>query len=401
METLEGVLRAATSASLPLASDLRPAFIGKYLLASADGEVPTTTSGEWTQKPSKAELSELSQTLTAALNAAMAHPHQDRVRALAHELLKPRLSVQISKSHLASNFSDGASDVIAMNDPLKMSKVSLVSFASEDSSLGNPSPVRVGDPRFKKGLSFLAGRPDTGSLDTRALWGESEEELPPYAESPSKAAARTPEQRQSLRQSFRLSLSKTPELMKLGDDRDEHVRGVAKAAFELYDKDGSGFIDKYELFDCLMELGRVTPVAATEAAKLEYLEATFKLADTNGDGEVDYDEFVEFYAATLDDIAQEQVARARPSIRTPNPWPWPQPSLRPPPLAPGRPWPRGLASPLRSPTALPAPGGARGFRPLRHRPLEHAREARALQVPPRPRPGALTVPRPNRDTLEP
>ena len=44
-----------------------------------------------------------------------------------------------------------------------------------------------------------------------------------------------------------------------------------------------------------MELGRVSPAGANEAAKFEYLEASFRMADTNGDGEVDLEELVEFY----------------------------------------------------------------------------------------------------------
>ena len=80
-------------------------------------------------------------------------------------------------------------------------------------------------------------------------------------------------------------------------------------AFDLYDKDGSGTIDKEELFLSLMELGQIAPAAQGESSKIDYLEATFALADTNGDGAVDFDEFVSFYSSTLHAVKQEDKAR--------------------------------------------------------------------------------------------
>ena len=40
------------------------------------------------------------------------------------------------------------------------------------------------------------------------------------------------------------------------DEEAAHVRHVAKLAFEMFDKDNSGTIDKEELFTALMDLGR-------------------------------------------------------------------------------------------------------------------------------------------------
>lgn len=39
-----------------------------------------------------------------------------------------------------------------------------------------------------------------------------------------------------------------------------------------------------------LTVGQVAPAGATTVEKLEYLEKQWALADTNGDGQVDYDE---------------------------------------------------------------------------------------------------------------
>jgi Ca2+-binding EF-hand superfamily protein len=82
----------------------------------------------------------------------------------------------------------------------------------------------------------------------------------------------------------------------------------ANELFDEFDPDGSGTIDKLELFNVLRELGQV-PSGGNPKEKEDFLEKNFALADTNGDGVVDFDEFAEFYALTMDAIEQEQVAR--------------------------------------------------------------------------------------------
>ena len=114
------------------------------------------------------------------------------------------------------------------------------------------------------------------------------------------------------RKSFREQVpeAKIAEVEQLREkDEMEHVRAVARLAFDTYDKDKSGTIDKEELFLSLMELGRVAPANYGAQSQIDYLEANFRLADTNGDGEVDFDEFVAFYASTLHAVEMEETAR--------------------------------------------------------------------------------------------
>jgi len=94
-----------------------------------------------------------------------------------------------------------------------------------------------------------------------------------------------------------------------GGSRDDKVR----AAFNLYDSDGNGYIDKEEMVNYLLSVYRVLfqtqpeverslgGITAEELARVTTEEA-FKVADTNNDGQLSFEEFRSWYSA--DDAAQ-------------------------------------------------------------------------------------------------
>ena len=57
-----------------------------------------------------------------------------------------------------------------------------------------------------------------------------------------------------------------------------------REAFKIFDRDGNGYIDFHELKSVITRLGE--PISNEEADNL------FRDADLNGDGKLDYDEFV-------------------------------------------------------------------------------------------------------------
>ena len=57
-----------------------------------------------------------------------------------------------------------------------------------------------------------------------------------------------------------------------------------REAFKIFDRDGNGYIDMMELKSVVTRMG--APITEQEADEL------FKEADLNGDGKLDYDEFV-------------------------------------------------------------------------------------------------------------
>ena len=67
--------------------------------------------------------------------------------------------------------------------------------------------------------------------------------------------------------------------------------------FSVFDKDSSGTIDLEELRTAIRAIG--------EALTDEDIETCMELADTSGDGEVDYDEFIHFIMREDEDDSDE------------------------------------------------------------------------------------------------
>ncbi|EGB02309.1 hypothetical protein AURANDRAFT_9574, partial [Aureococcus anophagefferens] len=57
-----------------------------------------------------------------------------------------------------------------------------------------------------------------------------------------------------------------------------------RASFDLYDKNKSGSVDIYEMTQCVASLGHTLTA--------EHIADIFKTVDIDGDGKVDFDEFV-------------------------------------------------------------------------------------------------------------
>ena len=84
---------------------------------------------------------------------------------------------------------------------------------------------------------------------------------------------------------------------------------AARHAFNRYDVDGSNALEKHELFQALFELDMVP--GHDQNAKRIYLEEQFQVADTNGDGVVDFPEFVAFYTMVLHDSRKSDLVFER------------------------------------------------------------------------------------------
>ncbi|KAK9060130.1 hypothetical protein SSX86_020834 [Deinandra increscens subsp. villosa] len=69
-------------------------------------------------------------------------------------------------------------------------------------------------------------------------------------------------------------------------DDEEPSLGEVKVAFDVFDKNSDGFIDEFELQSVLCNLGQ------SKMANLEECRNMIKSFDINGDGLIDFDEFV-------------------------------------------------------------------------------------------------------------
>ena len=66
-----------------------------------------------------------------------------------------------------------------------------------------------------------------------------------------------------------------------------------REAFRIFDRDGNGFIDSKELKHIVTQMGQVLTNAEADEFMLE--------ADLNGDGKLDFDEFMQMMMKSLNE----------------------------------------------------------------------------------------------------
>ena len=241
---LEAALAVAVRAALPLPQMERPAFIGRHLLASIDDSQPTPQAPAGSSSTVEAlGLAALSELLTRVVNTA---------NAKRDESSWPIRSVGLSLSQMTR---DDAGRLFAT--------IADGGSAQDPEGIGNESSEHLGS-------SFLTPFGDVfGSVEFQELKASRD-----------------------------------------NDDPAEHAAAVATAAFRVFHADvNSGQLDKQELFKVLIELGLCAPVRGSEKEKEKALESQFLLADVNGDGAVDFGEFVAFYLDAMEAVTCEASAR--------------------------------------------------------------------------------------------
>ncbi|XP_052764533.1 neo-calmodulin-like isoform X6 [Mya arenaria] len=77
------------------------------------------------------------------------------------------------------------------------------------------------------------------------------------------------------------------EMAKLNESDITNNQETVRSAFRLFDKDGNGYIDQKELRVAMKKLG--------EALTDKELEDMMKQADVDGDGQINYEEFVKIW----------------------------------------------------------------------------------------------------------
>ena len=351
IEVLESVLSDAVKASVTLDAEKRAEFIGKYLLKTVDIAPPLETgaiaSAIKGRPELRGELQTLSDQLTRAVNAASRTTQGLSVLAVAECLLARVATSPMVEASAATAAATAPTCTAPASAAALENATSPATLAAE--SVADPAPIAeptVANPVDSTPMQEIALGPATDAAALAQVAVESApnatalDEIPAVAVQPAQGAGDqepsmwdsidesklpdpTDEPRNSeekfmvthhglvRRHTFRQSLgaSKFASLIEEDHTTQNHIEEVARAAFDIYDVDKSGTIEKEELFQVLIEMGQVAPANGDNPEKLEFLEMSWQVADTNNDGVVDMQEFIEFYSMTIEAVEQEDAAR--------------------------------------------------------------------------------------------
>jgi hypothetical protein len=102
---------------------------------------------------------------------------------------------------------------------------------------------------------------------------------------------------------------KSKEAAKQAAEAAERQR-LAEATFCEADADGSGYVDEAELAVLLDTMLSKQSIKFEKKALKEFVAKEFSVADVDGDGQVDFDEFVAYYNMFMDRIEKNQLQKA-------------------------------------------------------------------------------------------
>jgi len=91
---------------------------------------------------------------------------------------------------------------------------------------------------------------------------------------------------------------------------------LAETTFLEADEDGSGYVDEQELTTLLATLLTKQGIAYEKSSLAEFVNKEFHLADADGDGQVDFDEFVAYYNAIIERFEKNQLSKEMESAAT-------------------------------------------------------------------------------------
>ena len=331
----EAVLTAAVKASLRLPAVERLAHVGRHLRAHYQGEAlpQIETAGQSSTIAAHLdEVNALSQTLTRVLNQTRGRSGWP-LMAMAEELLS-----HTSTPQLPPNSMDHLSSERQIQERMHATRLTRLHSEQEASASESPTTIAVQDaapaandaPVARATVPTIEAIPSVAPLavafapaattplpSIQALAQPMSETAPDILGSTTELqkvtsyTAKTSSYSQDAegfvfprRSSFMRRLEpagkqKQPSSTTVNSGDADARRAVALAAFQKYDSDHSGAIDKPELIAAMFDLGHVVPINGTAEQQSAFLERAWAIADVDGNGEVDEDEFVEFYTATL------------------------------------------------------------------------------------------------------